>query len=81
MAWDEKNRDEWAKQFLERLGPERQETSLIVSWVGGLCFRAAGLVDASGTRKTFKETQIPLEGTEGATMSPVAAWFLPAAPC
>ncbi|CAE7629298.1 unnamed protein product [Symbiodinium sp. CCMP2592] len=36
MAWDEKNRDEWAKQFLE---------------------------------KTFKETQIPLEGTEGATMS------------
>ncbi|CAK9036490.1 unnamed protein product [Durusdinium trenchii] len=36
MAWDEKNRDEWAKRYLET---------------------------------TFKETVIPLEGTEGAKMS------------
>ena len=59
MAWDEKNRDEWAKQFLEPLGLEGQQR--------GKC-----LVYGQ-PRKTFKEAQIPLEGTEGATMRPLAA--------
>ena len=59
MAWDEKNRDEWAKQFLEPLGLQGQQR--------GKC-----LVYGQ-PRKTFKEAQIPLEGTEGATMRPLAA--------
>ena len=70
MAWDEKNRDEWAKQFLERLGPERLRASL---GCFGMCWCRA--------QENLQGDSDPAGGHRRCHNEPRGRRVLPTAPC